>query len=799
MGKSKRIFAKPRIGTYCSNFFAFITALVFAFLVGQPDGKTTEQLRQNISRKQEQASGNQTSATRTPPSLVDRVLISIGLKKSPPGNSSKQTDTATETSQQEIAQKQLEQILEDAPDLPEVKVGSYNLKTSLPAVPGVIKIYEVKTDYTQTEIKDFASRLGMSSYDVINQGEKLVQIYDLQAGSYLAFNKTDGTFLFMSDQGYSLGEKTDSTVQTARNILSELDITNPCIKSYSTFKRASQEGSTFVELHCDGSIFGAPILSSVGVLNLPTSRKLVQVKVGEVDENAPADLDIIQASDKSRQKRPTEFNTIMVEVDDNTKAIKAVSSNIPLMAQEIVLTRDKLIPPNQIISKLTRAETDFSIAAPVGQGLLDLSTVYAGGAAVAESADVEDLIFAYDMAPGFTGKYICPKYFSRAFGYTVTGYESEFMQTVPAVNDPRCRESAVLGTNSLAQTSSQTDPTPFQPDPTVVNQNSATSLQYSTIRFTGQAAPPPHESACPVDQFTNAYAIPNRPGLYMAWIDKNRAPEPTTNPKINHRLRRKLRPTRGKKKKIEHAREWWVISVSETASITPSSTNLKTGKYDEYWRLRAQLYLKCTAGLRSSCPLPPGLSNKIVSCQYLTTGSPYIHLYPEKATDISVSLGAGARITYTNPAFTYGRTWSATALPSGELQTGSLTKNSLYWEFDRPQMLAKILPEHDSSTGYIVQKGNLESFVKQTLVPSLGLNKIESKHLLSEVIREARNLDGFIKISFLERSILDKHFSMDISPSPERVYRYILLLEPSAGDEKLASPTLTSVDREGFV
>lgn len=767
-------------------FFAFMTALVFALISASQTQQSTDDLRQQI-RKETISQ----ETVQKPSSALDTILTRIGLKKS---QQPQTTDTTIPTSQTTRDKTTtIANLVKKAPPLPTVDVAKYILKTQLPAAPPVLRIYTVKTDYSQDEVKRIARTMGMTNLDLDSHNGPVTQIYDLSSQSYLSFNTNDGTFLFMSQSG--VPSTVVDPIASARAYLNRIGITNDCIRPYATYQRTSQFGSTFVEFHCDGALFGGPILSSVGVLNLPTSIKFSQVKPGVTLGNEPPDNDISASSDGANYRRLSDFNTIVVEIKDSDGSIMAASSNIPYSATEEIVPQDRLIPPSQIVSRLEASQTTLGLTSPLGEGFLDLSTVYAGGAAVAQSAEVHDAYVAYDMSPGLAGKYLCPSYFVRSYGKITTGYEAQFIETVPAVNDPRCT-GEVLGTNIIAQ---------FNPAPTLVPQKTNSSLQYGTFEYK-PTIPEEQENSCPIDQFTNAYAVPGRPGVYIAWVDQNTVKdiEEKRFP-IAKSVKRPGSYTgnlpQGTKlfPKGATARKWYVVTLSTGTEL--SAEQLKTTDQAKLINLRGQLVSKCKIGNRTSCPLPPGFNGQVVSCTYLTTGSPHIRLYPAHTMNMTVTVSPKTNLSYANPGYNNGLgSWTVRADTSGTLTLSGQHKQSLYWEFEKGPIVSLLEKQHAATEGYVVKKTDAAGLLTSTIAPALGLTDSETADFVAELKREAAKISSeTVRLSFVSREFLDTNLSMQISPNPARVYRFVLYVEQARPSDTITAPTLTSIDRSGSI
>lgn len=788
-------------------FFAFITAFIIALIsAGSP---TTQELRDQVRQSQEggSASGQTGSGpSSAKSSLLDRIMAGIGLKKNIASSPTADQSESTKSADQDYLTS-VENLTKNAPALPKVTINKYNLKTSLPSVPASIKIYSVKTNYTQAEAEQLARGLGFSQIDVSSQNNSLYELYDLKTNSYLALSKNNGEFSFMSQDGVDTGGQT--SLEAAEAFVTTAGLDQDCVRSYATYRRASQPGSTFVEFHCDWNAFGGPIFSSVGVLNLPEEASLASLKVAEIRADAAPDADIIDTSDESDgSKRASDFNTLVVEVADSTNRVLAAASNIPQFTAVQEVSSDKLVPPTDIIAMLESGKAQLSLTTPTGDGFLDLANIYRGGTASASEVEVRDLIYGYDFLPGLAHAYSCPVYFVRSYGALSSGYDSEFIQTVPAVSDARCDLSAVLGATTgkgdrmLAQAKVDR-PAPSLVATSVPGSTEDDTLKYGSFRFIPSAQiPPSHERECPVTNFTNAYKTSWDPTLYLAWVDPNaeikvegRGGNYTSGQNRGSIANRTFNQKSGITS-IRKAREWWAVRVAgEGANL--GGVNLSLQDRNQVMTLRGQLLDRCKVGRRDQCPLPEGFAGQIVSCQFLTAASPRLHLYPARTTQMTILLSPLGKLGYTDPAVVSG-SWSVTASPDGTLLSSAVKRDSLYWEFEKAPVLAQVNSRYQTTEGWEVRPEQLNSKIIE-IASQLGLTSEETTMWQREIIREAEKLNSqFLRLSLLPKDLLDGLLTISIEPKPTNFYRLMLFVEGMSAPSSISAPVLERLDRAGF-
>ena len=769
-------------------FFAFLTALVFALLAYQSNNPPLDKLRSQVGQEQQGSSRSQ-----TPFSPIDRIISAIsGRQKTAGGGQGTDKDGTTgggkQSPQAQLPDEQqakiiYEKIQKEALPMPKVDVDEYVLKTTLPQVPESVNIYSLKTNYTDEEVETFASRLGFSPIDgqnaVLEKGSKLTQIYDFKKQLYLGFNRKDGTFVFLSEKGIPVDTITSNGNDIAQTFLTTIGINHECLRPVSGYEKTSQPDSEYVVLHCDWQTIGLPILSSLGMLNLPDNRALTQVQLGEIDPDTPEHGDIAFSSNDSLQKQPTDFNSIIVKIDQATGNILGVSSNFQPIEGVSALGSERIITPQQALADLNNQQSEFAFATPTGEGFIDLRTVFANNIAQAQSAEITDFVLAYNVIPHVATPYLCPFWLTRSFGEMQTGYGGKFIHALRAVDDPRCDFGDILGlSTTLVQAGFTPTPAPtnFKPQPSVF-QSEGNSPKYGTFTFKG-AGQPPQDSSCPVaDQFTNVVKVGSDPGVYMCWIDTN-----TTQ------------CTRGCK-----PRTWYSCLTDEAAQTTSvEDQSLRA----EILNFRRTFWSKADFGNREQYPIPDGFTGQIIACSKLTTGSPSIFIYSEKPQKVSVSLDPLGHVGYADPAFTSDKTqWNLTTSIDGTLIfENGITRKRAHWEYRRYPILEELHSYNLPQEGYVVRSTDVYSFIQQNVAQQIGLNEYETQQLIAEFNREMKNVTSdFVKLQLLPYDFLHSYLKVSINPTPKSFYRYLFYITPAQKDETLNQPHIEKVVRNGLV
>jgi hypothetical protein len=176
-------------------------------------------------------------------------------------------------------------------------------------------------------------------------------------------------------------------------------------------------------------------------------------------------------------------------------------------------------------------------------------------------------------------------------------------------------------------------------------------------------------------------------------------------------------------------------------------------------------------------------------------GKPVIYLYPEKETDISVSLDVAVKFDATIPDYNGG--WKVKAYPDGKLVDLQSNKSYkyLYWA---GQVMNKTYPKMDQ--GWVVEKENLSAFFNAKF-EEMGFSSKEKDDFISYWVPEMNKKDTpYYKISFMNTYQLNEIFPMKVEPEPKSVFRIFMdwapLIEKPA--TYLEPQVLGKIQRSGF-
>ena len=166
---------------------------------------------------------------------------------------------------------------------------------------------------------------------------------------------------------------------------------------------------------------------------------------------------------------------------------------------------------------------------------------------------------------------------------------------------------------------------------------------------------------------------------------------------------------------------------------------------------------------------------------------PVIYLYPEKTTNVHVSLDLDGEFLCTYPAYENG--WEVTAFSDGTLRDkNGMTYNYLYWE-------GKVDFEKDFSDGFCVKGEDTAKFLESAL-ESLGLTRREANEFIVYWLPQMQD-NPYNLISF-DTDAYEKAAKLNVDPAPDTVIRVFMMWKASDEYVELAPQTLDAPERVGF-
>ncbi|MBR5273441.1 MAG: hypothetical protein IKU25_08665 [Clostridia bacterium] len=166
---------------------------------------------------------------------------------------------------------------------------------------------------------------------------------------------------------------------------------------------------------------------------------------------------------------------------------------------------------------------------------------------------------------------------------------------------------------------------------------------------------------------------------------------------------------------------------------------------------------------------------------------PVIYLYPEKKTDVTVTLDLDGRLTCTYPAYDSG--WTVTASPDGTLtDKNGQTYNYLYWE-------GETSVQYDLSKGFCVKGEDAAQFLETALF-ELGLNRREANEFIVYWL-PLMEQNPYNIISF-QSDVYTDSARLEINPEPDTLIRVFMAWQASDDFVDIPAQDLSTPERVGF-
>jgi hypothetical protein len=170
-------------------------------------------------------------------------------------------------------------------------------------------------------------------------------------------------------------------------------------------------------------------------------------------------------------------------------------------------------------------------------------------------------------------------------------------------------------------------------------------------------------------------------------------------------------------------------------------------------------------------------------------GKPVIYLYPQKTTNVSVTVEPKGGLTKSEP--TYNGGWNVTASPDGkliEVKSGK-TYPYLFWEgrgglYETPKK------------GFVISKGEVHEFLN-TKLALLGLNKKEIADF-EEFWEPHMQSAPYYFVAFLGTESMNQLAPLSITPKPDTVIRVLMDFTPLQKPVEVESYDISTPARKGF-
>ncbi|MFT5778137.1 MAG: hypothetical protein ACI837_001093 [Crocinitomicaceae bacterium] len=169
---------------------------------------------------------------------------------------------------------------------------------------------------------------------------------------------------------------------------------------------------------------------------------------------------------------------------------------------------------------------------------------------------------------------------------------------------------------------------------------------------------------------------------------------------------------------------------------------------------------------------------------------PVIYLYPEKETEVKVTIDING-----NEQFLYPPSdgiWEFIAQPNGDLIFGDNTYNYLFWEANSTNSF----PIDKAQAGFYVSKNEVVSFLDEKLTEANFTSKEKADFITFWGPKLMQNELNFVHFLFNEDC--DRYADLAIDPAPENSYRIYMLFAPVSERSDLPEQELKAINREGF-
>jgi hypothetical protein len=590
------------------------------------------------------------------------------------------------------------------------------------------------------------------------------------------------------------------------------------LKVTATYKKKTDAGITYYELHRDWKAAGYPILSTMGLLNIPEKQMLSSLTLNTMLPDMISDTSIYAASDgKNGYARQSDFNTMTIGLSDSSGNITSIKSNMRLVQSTGQLT--SVVDYTAAVNKLKAGEYQFLMTTPSGSGDTPWDQIYPNNIAQAENAVVTDSILAYIENPPATAQTsLVPSYIFKGYANLKSGYRVSFIAAVSLSDtEPQANAGFSLVHNVLAQDTPNTDKGQKQ-STFDASQTAATGLNPININSNGTGAGTDTTSsagqgACRPStlDLNPIYQIPAGTGLKYGWANWRvwQGKQSTSKQGFWYYI-----PEAGITDSIVRSNLNSIIAQLEglgagtnaatvtTAPVTPDNGNPQSPNDDTTQKQGTFSVPSPTVGQNAQNITTQELTirrqNKIIQdilsipeqCPIRLTGaSPSLFIYGTDGAKVSVA--PQALLTYADPGTSLDGVWNVELTENG-LQVNGLNRSYIYYEyapmpFTRPQ------------NGWVITKNDIARYAKETGA-KLKLTSVETDRLVAELEHAAQKVNGqSMFVGLMSQAEVNALLPMNINPMPENVYRFHFYVTSATQGERAVSPVLTPVVRSQYM
>ena len=691
------------------------------------------------------------------------------------------TQTATEkkaaATQEVVAQKKTPaNAVINTIDPPVIAFNNWTGFTA-PAIPAALNNLPLKQTFTQPEVQALAQKLETS--DSVKNDKKTFTSYAITQDkiSFMIFNMQTGEFVYNSTKGVAL-PGTGTLTDKSYAFLQSIGWYDPSVKVSATYKDRKKNGVTYVELHRNWTAMGAPILNSVGLLNIPLEQPLSTLAMTTTIKSTPKDEDIYESSDnKDGMARSTDFNTMTLAIDDATQTLRTIKSTLRPMAS--TSSQAQLISYQSAVEKLLSKKYSFIYTTPSGGGTaIDWKYIYPGNLASAQEAKVTESMLAYlEETPTTIQTELKPFYIFRGYAQLDSGYRVTFTAAVPATDDNALSSTgfswaknayaAEDPTQKQGTFDSTVEPTAL---PTIADELSIPDFSckpgsaelnpvYSSAGLKFGWAPYTYwKGELRNDHNGYWYYIPEA-GTTASMVEGNLDAIITALQQTTDDVK-----IREERKKIEYDINQ---NLPPGQKLSESGVDTNTGTDADTTQKQGTFYTQKPG-------TPVVLSNVFQTIQdsfgvcpiRLTGSSPTVFVYGRAGENLTIS--PTHTYTYADPILKTDAMWNVTVNATGDLMVNGTVRPYLYYEYDR---VAFTRPEK----GWNIQKNELRTWVASVLAPQLGLNNAEIERTIFEINHAAKDVSGSsVFIGIISKNELASKLPLQASKGAlERIHFYV--------------------------
>ncbi len=172
---------------------------------------------------------------------------------------------------------------------------------------------------------------------------------------------------------------------------------------------------------------------------------------------------------------------------------------------------------------------------------------------------------------------------------------------------------------------------------------------------------------------------------------------------------------------------------------------------------------------------------------------PVIYLYPEKETDVTVTLQYSGNFTYTYPEYKNG--WSVKAFPDGKIinHEDHQEYSYLFWEGENRN---DYMDSIELFSGALVSGKETQEYLRKTLAGMGLIPKEYNEFIVYWLPKMIHNKYNYIH--FITGKEYDKIAGISILPKPDALLRIFMIFQSLENPIETIHQTITPFTREGF-